>query len=322
MDGLSPPLAQAAEVVCAFLAETRQEHRNQSYELLSVLASRTRVRTLEGREASFTALNLKEDVAPGSGKEPSGWISPLWAKLIAAEPEWQEGMADVARQRGLAHLPRLVKEPGSPAHYRLEAAPLPEFGHPDTPALVPPGGVHYTPQAVAAPAAWLSSALKSGVVRWTVGLRSVFAAGMIVLTLLAVAGIALTFTIGVRATRPPNLADLISLLMLAGLVAILLPIYRFFDDLFDLRIVMAPEVLTPISQTNVTLEIRRRSADDDVGELAFVRYTALCAKCDGSVRVYPGGRDFPGRLVGRCRRSGREHVYSFDHVLRIGVPLR
>ena len=187
---------------------------------------------------------------------------------------------------------------------------------------MPPGGVHYTPQAVAAPAAWLSSALKSGVVRWTVGLRWVFASGMIVLTLLAVAAIALTFTVGIRATRPPNLADLISLLTVAGLVAVVRPIYRFFDDLFDLRIVMAPEALTPISQTNVTLEIRRPSGDDEVGELAFVRYTALCAKCDGSVVVYPGGQDFPGRLVGRCRRSGREHVYSFDHVVRIGLPLR
>ena len=309
-------------MVCAFLAETRQEHRNQSYELLVVLASRTRDRSLEGRDTSFTALNLKEDVAPGAAKEPSGWISPLWAKLIAAELEWQEGMADVARQRGLAYLPRLVKEPGSPAHYRLEAAPLLESAHRDTPAPVPPGGVHYTPQAVAAPASWLNSALKSGVVRWTVGLRWVFAAGMIVLTLLAVAAIALTFTVGIRATRPPNLADLITLLTLAGLIAVLLPIYRFFDDLFDLRIVMAPEALTPISQANVTLEIRRPSGDDEVGELAFVRYTALCAKCDGAVAVYQGGRDFPGRLVGRCRRSGREHVYSFDHVLRSGLPLR
>lgn len=322
VDGLSPPLAQAAEVVCAFLAETRQEGRNKSYELLVVLASRTRDRILEGRDASFTALNLKEDVAPSAAKEPSGWMSPLWAKLIAAEPEWQEGMADVARRRGLAYLPRLVKEPGSPAHYRLEAAPLAESAHPDTPAPVPPGGVHYTPQAVAAPAAWLSSALKSGVVKWTVGLRWVFAAGMVVLTLLAVAGIGLTFTAGIRATRPPSLADLISLLALGGFVAVLLPIYRFFDDLFDLRIVMAPEALTPISQANVTLELRRPSGHDDVGELAFVRYTALCAKCDATVAVFPGRRDFPGRLVGRCRRSGREHVYSFDHVLRIGLPLR
>ena len=172
-------------------------------------------------------------------------------------------MADVARRRGLVHLPRLVKEAGSPAQYRLEAAPLPEGAHPDTPAVVPPGGIRYTPQAVSAPAAWLSSALKSGVVRWTIGLPWVFAAGMVVLTLLAVAGIALTVTVGIRTTRPPNLADLIGLLALAGFLAVLLPIYRFFDDLFDLRIVIAPEALTPISQANVTLEIRRPSGDDN-----------------------------------------------------------
>ena len=235
-------------MVCAFLNETRQEGRNKSYELLVVLASRTRDRILEGRDVCFTALNLKEGVAPSAAKEPSGWISPLWTKLIAAEPEWQEGMADVARRRDLGYLPRLVKEPGSPAHYRLEAVPLTESAHPDTPAPVPPGGVHYTPQAVAAPAAWFSSTLRSGVVRWTRWLRWVFAGGVVVLTLLAAAGIALTFTVGIRATRPPNLADLISLLTLAGLVAVVLPIYRFFDDLFDLRIVMAPEALTPISQ--------------------------------------------------------------------------
>jgi hypothetical protein len=323
VDGLSsPPLAQAAEVLWTFLVETRQEHKNHSFEVLGVLARWTRDRACKGLSTAFTASNLKAEVAPETSKEPSGWLSPLWRGLAELESQWQEGLEAVARRHGLAYLPRLIKDQGNPAHYRLEPMPLLERTSPDDSVPLPSGGIRYTPEAVAAPAAWLISTMKSGVVRWTLGLRWTVAAGIIALTLLAIVGVAATFTLGLRITRPLTFGDLVSLLALASFVAILIPIHRFFDDLFDLRIVMAPDALTPLAQTNVTLEVRKRSPEDDVGELAFVRYSALCAKCDGSVAIFAGGNDLPGRLVGRCRRSGREHVYTFDHVLRVGSPLR
>jgi len=52
------------------------------------------------------------------------------------------------------------------------------------------------------------------------------------------------------------------------------------------------------------------------------RYTGMCPRCGGKVIVKGGGLAFWGRLVGRCEESPREHVFSFDHITRLGRPLR
>ena len=159
-------------------------------------------------------------------------------------------------------------------------------------------------------------------VQWTSGLRWTLLGGIVVVTLVAFALVWLMLYLGIHTTRPLSVADVVGIgLGVAGIAGLAGP-YRFLNELFDLRIVMAPSILTPITLDNVTLEMRRRGADDEVGELAFVRYTAVCPNCDGQVLVDSGRSEFPGRLIGRCRRSAREHVFSFDHVSRIGVPLR
>ena len=306
----------------AFLETTRQERKSQAHEVLSELALRTLERVNQGQSTEFTAQNLKAGVAPDVTKDPSGWLSPLWAKLLVLESQWQEGLAETARTLGVDFIPKLGKYPGSPALYYLAAAPLPANNAPMSVTAAPAGGVHYTPEAVAAPAAWLSGALKSGVVRWTTGLRWTLLGGIVVVTLVALAFVWLMLYLGIRTTRPLSLADVLGIGLGIAVIAGLASPYRLLNELFDLRIVMAPSVLTPISLDNVTLEMRRRDADDEVGELAFVRYTAVCPSCDGQVLVDSGRSEFPGRLIGRCRSSAREHVFSFDHVSRIGVPLR
>ena len=52
-----------------------------------------------------------------------------------------------------------------------------------------------------------------------------------------------------------------------------------------------------------------------------VRYVSSCPICDSRVLVSGGGFRFWGRLVGRCERSPREHIFSFDHITRIGSLL-
>lgn len=323
-EGAASPLAQAATVVVAYLDNTRQANKNQAFSVLYELATATAARARDGRPTDFTAANLKQGVAPDTQKDPSGWLSPSWSKLIDLEPQWQEGLVDAARRLGLRFIPKLDKQPGSPAHYQLLAVPLPpnegrvaEF-LPD----VPEGGVCYTPAAVAAPAGWLGAALKSGVVRWTTKLRWTLVLTIVLGTLVGLLLLWLMFSVGLKQTRPLSLSDLLGFLVAAAATAWVIQLYRFLDDLFTFRIIMAPDALTPLTQTNVTLEVRRASADDTVGELAFVRYSAICPLCDGAIDVESGRKAFPDRLVGRCRRSGREHVFSFDHVLRVGRRLQ
>jgi len=53
-----------------------------------------------------------------------------------------------------------------------------------------------------------------------------------------------------------------------------------------------------------------------------VHYTASCPKCGGKVSATSGGLSFWGRIIGRCENSPNEHIYSFDHITRIGKELR
>lgn len=212
---------------------------------------------------------------------------------------------------------------GSPALYSLTPVAVTPADAEESPLPAPgPGGIRYTPEVVAAPAAWLSATLKSGVVRWTGGVRWSML-GLILVGLL-VAGFLVwaSFNHGLRSTRPLSMRDFWSNTLVVLAVIAVVRLYKFFDHLFDLGIIMAPSALTPMSADNVTLELRRHGAADTIGELAFVRYTGTCPRCDALVVIFSGEKEFTGRLIGRCRRSPREHVYSFDHVHRIGAPLR
>ncbi len=324
-DCARPARAQAAEVAAAFLTRTGTAQKTNAHKVFAELARRTLERTAKGQDAVFTAVMLRAGVAPGAAKEPSAWISPLWSKLLELEPGWQEGLAETARQLGSRFVPRLDKQPGSPALYSIKAVPVSE-AQPDQAvavASVPDGGLRYLPESVRAPAAWLSATLKSGIVRWTVGMRWAVLGSLLLASLVVAVILYGSFTIGLRSTRPLSLADVLGVLAVVGMAVWLIGMYRFLGNLFDLRIVMAPTLLTPLRHSDdVTLEVRRRDDSDKAGELAFVRYTGVCPQCGGTVTVSAGRREFPDRLIGRCAQSGREHVYTFDHVLKVGRPLR
>jgi hypothetical protein len=55
--------------------------------------------------------------------------------------------------------------------------------------------------------------------------------------------------------------------------------------------------------------------------ISAVHYTGACPLCGGKVEIESGGFRYFGRLIGRCRESPREHIFSFDHVTRSGRKL-
>lgn len=86
------------------------------------------------------------------------------------------------------------------------------------------------------------------------------------------------------------------------------------------RIVRAPVWMT-LKHHDLLLE-RRSPPRFPVKMIMAVRYTARCAHCGGEIEIRSGGLAFWGRLVGRCVDAPAEHVFSFDHILRIGHDLR
>jgi hypothetical protein len=316
-----PAQAQAAAVVLAYLANTQLATRSKAFEVLSELATQTLARVREGKAAEIATVSLKAGVAPNAAKDPSAWMSPHWARLLIEEQQWGEGMAAVARREGLAFVPRLDKVQGNPTYYRILAELVPAGGEEDQVAQVPAGGIFYTPESVAAPGAFLSKALKAGSVPWTAPARwsllALIMSGLLVTLFFAW----LLIYFGIRVTRPVSPADITIVAVFLLLAGSLVSVFRFLGELFDLRLVMAPTMLTPLSKDNVTLELRPSTAETE-GQLVFARYTSTCPICSGTIELFSGRKEFPGRIVGRCRRSAREHVFSFDVAGKVGRPLR
>ena len=325
LESTQPPEAQAATVVLTYLTATQLASKNVAFGVLSELASQTIERTSKGQPTDITALNLKSGVAPDVLRDPSGWLSPHWKKLVKEEPTWQEPMESIARRDGHDYVPKLEKLPGNPAHYRLCPVRLPEPTISDQAvqqrASAPPGGVCYEREGVMAPGWFLSNALRSGTVPWNAGVRWTLALGVMAGVIGVLGLLSMFFMLGQKINRPIYPSDVATSLAFLAIAVAVVSVFRFFSDLFDLRIVMAPSLLVPWSADNVTLELRP-STSEDKAQLAFVKYSSTCPICGGKVELFGGGREFIGRIVGRCRRSPREHVFSFDHVSRIGHPLR
>jgi hypothetical protein len=269
----------------------------------------------------FEAASLKEIVAPRSSKDPSGWISQLWKDLEKYQERWAEGMAESARSMGLSFVPVLKKVPGSPAKYILQAEPLSESDTAFEAAPVPQGGLRYTSAAVAAPGSLVLATLRNGTVAKAMPV-TIFA--VVILVMLAWVLLLLgwrMFSLASQMNSPVTTAQLANMFLWLGVAVLVYRAFRFVGDLGDLGIVMAPEIMVPFKDDHVTLEVRRSPQDKEVN-FAFVRYTGICPVCGGTVLLHDGEKEFMGRIVGRCRLSPREHVFTFDQKLHTGYPLR
>jgi len=317
----STPLVQAGQVALRFLQDTGQAQKNQAFQIVHAMATAAVSNGVLLPHIEFESSALKEWVAPNSSKQASGWLSPLWRQLEKEQDRWLEGMVDTAVGLGAEYVPRLRKLEGSPAKYQLVAEALERSSSHEANSPTPPGGLRYTPAAVAAPGSLVSAGLRTGVLRHTVAFIAMAGAVITVLIALVVLSAWWLIVNGLQLNTPLTVAHL-CLALSWGLIA--WGTYRCFDflaKLGDLGIVMAPEILLPFKEDHVTLELRPRN-NERRGEFAFVRYTAVCPVCAGKVLLHEGGRDFRGRIVGRCRDSPREHVFSFDQKLHIGNPLR
>lgn len=90
----------------------------------------------------------------------------------------------------------------------------------------------------------------------------------------------------------------------------------------EARTTIAPDYLLRSDQLFGQLRMIRNKDQKLAGWVSLVRYSAACTICAGAVELSNGRRDFPGRIIGRCRDSPLEHVFSFDPVSLSGKSLR
>lgn len=314
-------LTQAGQVALKYLEQTGQATKNRSFMIFQHMAERAAKLGELHPHIEFEAVALKAIVAPRSSKDPSGWISQLWKDLEKYQERWAEGMTESARSMGLSFVPLLKKVPGSPAKYILQAEPLSESDTAFEAAPIPQGGLRYTSAAVAAPGSLVLATLRNGTVAKAMPVTLFVVAVLVALAwLLLLLGWRM-FSLASQMNSPVTTAQLAYVLLWLGVTAVVYRAFRFVGDLGDLGIVMAPEFMVPFKDDHVTLEVRRNPQDKEVN-FAFVRYTGICPVCGGTVLLHDGEKQFGGRIVGRCRLSPREHVFTFDQKLHTGYPLR
>lgn len=99
------------------------------------------------------------------------------------------------------------------------------------------------------------------------------------------------------------------------------PIYAVIDR----SILNAPDWLYGLGVPTAQLELREIGVNDagrTIRQIRLAVYEGECPICGGSINVEDGKGEFKGRLIGECSRARAEHIYSFDHISKVGVPLR
>ncbi|WP_213946964.1 hypothetical protein [Luteibacter sp. dw_328] len=120
-------------------------------------------------------------------------------------------------------------------------------------------------------------------------------------------------------SSPTSISKAMGPLLTTGLLAAVVTwVQRPFWSLPMLRITIAPDWLLAFSQTYGQFRLTRDSDSKTGGRFSLVRFHGTCPVCAGKVEIRDGGAAYPGRLVGCCSDSPREHVFSFDAVTRAG----
>lgn len=92
---------------------------------------------------------------------------------------------------------------------------------------------------------------------------------------------------------------------------------RFTED----RIIIAPDLFMSWSELSLVQELV--TVKDEKGNFLYkkvqlTKYAAICPICHAQAELAKGEPEFPRRIIGRCKESPREHVFSFDRVTKLG----
>lgn len=318
----------ALETFLAFFCRP-DDRKTWALKVARALAETALERLRGGKQrAEFNSANVAEMVGHTVAPEAAtSWLSGIWSKLKRGLDEREPGMQDTISQAGLPYYawPRKTASGGGAGHsstYAMDFIRLPKVEGETAPP--PPGSITYVRDVTLRPAFWVRPLVEAGfalkgwrryLFLWY-GLGGLaFVGGLLVL---------LWTILTTQATRRPS-GEIFTLLLLAGMVAwagytALRPFWR----LIDLRIIMAPDALLSLRERGVQLEAAKEPLEDgrSVRIIRLVRYSGSCPICGEVVHLQDGGKEFPGRLVGKCDEHPAEHVFSFDRHTKVGKPLR
>ncbi|MBU2642550.1 MAG: hypothetical protein KJ889_12170 [Gammaproteobacteria bacterium] len=274
-----------------------------------------------GTKAIYLAAQSDTDI-----DKATRWVSEAWNGWQKKRDERLSGLQDFAVNQGLSFYPWPEKKgdgkggSGRTSLYTIEARPLVSL--PSTTFATPDAHIHYIRETTPKAAWWVNwfFAKEFHLAGWR---RALFLAPAILALFTAlVVFLVVWLTLAHQQVISPNrILVLVASAAVVGFFAwkMVMGVARLGDK----RIIMAPDILLNFREYGVQLELTRiDTTRGAASRLGLVRYAATCPICGARVQVESGGREFCGRLVGRCQESSDEHVFSFDRVTRSGKNLR
>jgi len=304
---------------------------NQQFVVLDALATLTVERLEAGKsDVRFTATNIAAgaNIHVHEEKQPSAIISRIWKKLEAVLNEREKGIQDFARGCGLTCYPWPKKEEskggrGNTSTYYVESRSLPVDDNKSVPDALGEEIV-YIRELTPEPSWWAKRFISNGyrLEGWRRGLVMLYGAAILI-----AAGVSIAFALWLFLVKRSGLSavEIANVFFsLTAFIAFLWFAFTPFARLFNWRIIMAPTFLIALKELNVQMEIVREShpASWNLGTIRLIRYAGACPVCHAKVELAEGEKEFPNRLIGRCRENPAEHVYSFDRFTCRGRSLR
>ena len=304
---------------------------NQQFLVLEALATLTAERLEAGKsDVRFTATNIaaEANIRVPEDKQSSAIISPIWKKLEAALNDREKGIQDFARGFGLTCYPWPKKDEskggrGNNSTYYVESRTLAADDHKSAPDALA-GEIVYIRELTPEPSWWAKRFISNGyrLEGWRRGLVMLYGVAILIAAGLSIAFVSWVFLAELSSLSTAEIVNLF--LSLAAFSVILWLAFTPFARLFNWRIIMAPTFLIALKELNVQMEIVREPypKPGSSGTIRLIRYAGACLICHAKVELSEGGKEFPDRLIGRCRENPAEHVYSFDRFTCRGRNLR
>lgn len=306
-----------------------ERHRD----LLEALITLTLEDPKKGTEG-FTNIELNEAVNILKPKKPWGSIgegttkrvSKAWGQLETLFERKREGLQQRALSAGLNNFISLKKVAGggggNPSLYCFSYGPLKLDSKENSQKQEVPiehGKIRYfTDDVIKIPAIARILSKKLVLSGWR---KWLFILGVASISLL-IAFVLILVPIGLpqQETTSQFIQFIGGILIILGSLWVSFgPFYRLIES----RVEIAPWWLQihPDIHGDCLL-IFQRNKPKSANTVELKRLIAECPYCKGRVFIKKGGIMHLGRLVGHCENSPREHLFSFDHYLRTGAPIK
>jgi hypothetical protein len=122
-----------------------------------------------------------------------------------------------------------------------------------------------------------------------------------------------------------SITGIVAGLILGVILAASTGLFYQMYELMEKGVSKAPDIFTPFRIKNLFFVTTRKPKSDAESMrpkvIELLVFEGRCGLC-GDELFIEKSREFKGRYVGKCAIAPQEHVFSFDHINKIGKHLR